>query len=585
MMRTVNSVSRLRSIGRLKGRIVRYTLLIGLALSVIYLGISILMEINANRLLAAETIEHETVLVKSTDVIITSRLSRIVSDVLFIKDCYESIDHGETQDRRYTETLRQWLAFVNRRKVYDQVRYLNANGDEVLRVNSLQSGAYVAPESQLQNKADRYYFKDSIVLPADHVYVSRLDLNVENGRIETPVKPTMRMAVPVYGDQPEAVGVIVLNYKGDDLLRQVQSMAENSLGAIYLLNDDGYWLYHSQDSSLTWGFMYEDRADVSFAAAYAQEWDTIREGDNGFLITDRGAFMFDRVFNEKAYQVDSGGYPLTLGSGDWHIVSHILPDTETGLLLRQDVRSTVGMALTRNAYVYGMILLISAVIAVLVALYRAEQDAIRYYSRYDALTGVLNRRAGLEMLSRQYLTNPNSRCQISVCSLDINGLKEINDTLGHEAGDELIVSVAKVIRRKVRENDVIARLGGDEFLIVFEGLDEAASESVWKRVVEGYEKINRTEDRPYLISVSHGIETYRCHADQYLDTIINRADAKMYDEKRILKQGLRVLRNPPPVAPAESVADGAPEPPAESVADGGPEPPAEPVADGGPEPP
>jgi GGDEF domain-containing protein len=86
-------------------------------------------------------------------------------------------------------------------------------------------------------------------------------------------------------------------------------------------------------------------------------------------------------------------------------------------------------------------------------------------------------------------------------------------------------------------------LGGDEFLIIFEGLNEIQSEQIWERITDEYKHINETENRRYLISVSHGIETFHCGSHEDIDTIVNRADNKMYAEKREIKKDLVVLRD------------------------------------------
>ena len=80
-------------------------------------------------------------------------------------------------------------------------------------------------------------------------------------------------------------------------------------------------------------------------------------------------------------------------------------------------------------------------------------------------------------------------------------------------------------------------------MIIFEGLDENQSEEIWTRIVDNYNNVNETGSRKYLISVSHGIESFRCDSNQYIDAIVNRADEKMYSEKRQIKKDLKVLRN------------------------------------------
>ena len=158
------------------------------------------------------------------------------------------------------------------------------------------------------------------------------------------------------------------------------------------------------------------------------------------------------------------------------------------------------------------------------------------------MTGIYNRRTGFEKLTQLYKNSEKNNGENSVCFIDINGLKDVNDYLGHDVGDELIVTITNSIKDKIRENDFVARLGGDEFLIIFEGLDENGAEAVWQRIVADFEAINETEKRRYLISASHGIESFSGTSNEYIDTIINHADEKMYREKKIIKKNLKIIR-------------------------------------------
>jgi diguanylate cyclase (GGDEF)-like protein len=129
---------------------------------------------------------------------------------------------------------------------------------------------------------------------------------------------------------------------------------------------------------------------------------------------------------------------------------------------------------------------------------------------------------------------------MSLCFIDINGLKEVNDTLGHKFGDELIVSVVEGIRQEIREEDFIIRLGGDEFLIVFKGIGRDMSEKVWERINQRYQVINSHEERPYVISASHGIAEYDSDEKSEVDLLIKYADDEMYSEKKYIKEELKI---------------------------------------------
>lgn len=162
---------------------------------------------------------------------------------------------------------------------------------------------------------------------------------------------------------------------------------------------------------------------------------------------------------------------------------------------------------------------------------------------FDQLTKVYNRRAGLAKLNNMVCVESKKHCKTSLCFIDINGLKEVNDILGHEKGDELIVSTAECIKKTVRDNDFVIRMGGDEFLIVLNGIGAKDAEKVWDRIKYCYEEINKTGNRPYIINVSHGIAQYDSNAKhiegQDIEQLIKLADERMYEEKRYLKEVLK----------------------------------------------
>ena len=102
--------------------------------------------------------------------------------------------------------------FANYRRVYSQIRYIDLNGMEKVRIDFDNSRVIHAPDAQLQNKSARYYFKESIQLERGDIFVSPLDLNIENDEIEKPYKPVIRFATPVFDANGKKRGIIILNY-------------------------------------------------------------------------------------------------------------------------------------------------------------------------------------------------------------------------------------------------------------------------------------------------------------------------------------------------------------------------------------
>lgn len=521
--------------------LIQYSIVTFLSLSLLTLFITWLLQYNLNEVKKSQLLNNEQSLIMTENTLISNRINRISGDLMYVTDCFRLNDNG---DGNYSEVAKQWLAFSNRKIIYDQIRFIDVDGNELIRVNYYNRGAVLIDKSKLQNKKDRYYFTDTIKLKENQIYISKLDLNIENNEIEQPIKPMIRISTPYYVNG-HLKGIIILNYLADDMLNQVKQVASTSNGNIFMLNSDGYWLYNSDNIDKEWSFMYKEKADISFCNEFPTEWKMIQNKNDGYQnkVSKNGVFVYSNVITSQVFSQDNDLYSYVLGSGDWMLISYMSANSVSGNLFTQNLWTMFLNDFQKNYYFYIFILLISIIISTLMEKNKNKKEQIKYFSEYDVMTGVYNRRAGFERLTRLCEKSTSKSCAISICFIDINGLKDVNDALGHEAGDELICSVVAGIKKNIRDNDFIARLGGDEFLIIFEGLDENKSEEIWKRIVKEYDNTNETENRKYHISVSHGIESFKYNSNQYIDAIINQADEKMYSEKRLIKKELNVLRN------------------------------------------
>lgn len=171
--------------------------------------------------------------------------------------------------------------------------------------------------------------------------------------------------------------------------------------------------------------------------------------------------------------------------------------------------------------------------ALLRKLHGTQAELERMATR-DALTGLPNRRFFLERLDS---VSTGKRTNIAVIYLDLDGFKAVNDSLGHQAGDELLVQVAGRLLSATRGSDTVARLGGDEFTVLLDApLSPDAARIVAARIITAIEKIDFVDGQPVRVSASVGLSfaaAGTCVPGEALgDALLRTADEAMYVAKR-----------------------------------------------------
>ncbi|WP_413200571.1 GGDEF domain-containing protein, partial [Nostoc piscinale] len=167
---------------------------------------------------------------------------------------------------------------------------------------------------------------------------------------------------------------------------------------------------------------------------------------------------------------------------------------------------------------------------------KAAEAEIRRLSITDELTGLYNRRGFVILAQQQLKQIQRSQIPTGLLFIDLDGLKTINDTLGHEMGDNAITSAADLLKNTFRESDILARLGGDEFVVLLQGRDPS-SEVIQQRLQTAIKEYNQSQNRPFQLSMSMGFQAYDPHQPLPLDQLITLADMKMYECKRFKKLG------------------------------------------------
>ncbi|MBU2026506.1 MAG: diguanylate cyclase [Proteobacteria bacterium] len=160
------------------------------------------------------------------------------------------------------------------------------------------------------------------------------------------------------------------------------------------------------------------------------------------------------------------------------------------------------------------------------------EEEIREMSLRDQMTELYNRRGFITLAEQQIRAANRAQRAMLLTFIDLDGLKWINDTFGHEEGDRALIDAANVLRQTFRESDIIARLGGDEFAVLSIYAADMNPEDFSKRLQENIDAGNAKETRPYKLAMSWGTAVYDPGSPLSLDELMSSADERMYAQKK-----------------------------------------------------
>ncbi len=161
---------------------------------------------------------------------------------------------------------------------------------------------------------------------------------------------------------------------------------------------------------------------------------------------------------------------------------------------------------------------------------RAEAE-VRQLSLTDELTGLSNRRGFFVLAEQQLKIAQRTETPVCLLFIDLDRLKTVNDSLGHEVGDQFIVNAAMVLKQTFRDADILARLGGDEFVALIPSY-LSNPEEIHARLQSSIDRANAESDRPYHISMSVGVHPCLPTEETTLEALLAEADKLMYEQKR-----------------------------------------------------
>ena len=182
----------------------------------------------------------------------------------------------------------------------------------------------------------------------------------------------------------------------------------------------------------------------------------------------------------------------------------------------------------------ALTLVIALLLFVLVFFYRHEQRkrrALERSMRLDPLTGACTRSAFESEAPQKLKLASLQNEKLTLCYVDVDKLKQVNDTHGHLHGDAYLKEVVSIIRARVRAGDEIYRIGGDEFVLIFPGCGPDEVSRIWDQVHADLDAMSASGRIPYTMGITHGCAAFNPQAPQDIATLLKNADQSMYTKK------------------------------------------------------
>ena len=252
----------------------------------------------------------------------------IVSDLKYLsgKKVLSEFVKNPSDENKHLLT-EEYIAFCAHEEFYDQIRFIDTAGKELIKVKYNNGDPYFAENEYLKNRFNEEYFISTIVLEKKEIYISPFELQAIDGEIEYPINPVIRIATPVFNEIGERRGIVILNYAADEILQKLDLPSLNTVGTLMLLNENGYWL-KGADADVEWAFMYPDKIDISFKKQYSSAWEKISHRLSGQVHIDSDLFTWMTIFpsiseNQRIETKDIIEDGFNGKSGTWKIVSFI----------------------------------------------------------------------------------------------------------------------------------------------------------------------------------------------------------------------------------------------------------------------
>ncbi len=259
--------------------------------------------------------------------------------------------------------------------------------------------------------------------------------------------------------------------------------------------------------------------------------DLIEKSSGGVLIVDSGGVIqyanptAEEIFGRTAKELIDESFDFPLKPGKTKMIEIVRHGGET-------VNAEMRVAQTE---LHGATFFIVDLKDITKLVEHAQkEEELREMTLRDELTNLYNRRGFYTHAEQLIKVSKRTKDNMILFFIDVDKLKDINDTFSHQNGDQALIDTTNIIKKTFRESDIIARLGGDEFVILARLVKESLGEKLSARFERNLRAHNKNNIRPYKLSLSVGIARCAPGSNCSIDKLLDEADKSMYEQKRLI---------------------------------------------------
>jgi len=522
--------------------------------------------------------EAERSLLTSTELLsqrLSTAVSDVAADVFVLADLQSSpkivqLDSGFADEQAKDRVAQAFANFIHHHPEYLQIRLISRqrSGLELVRVDRDGNRAVRVLDASLQEKSQFPYVFETLALTPGGVYVSPITVNHEHGAHSAEGRAALRVATPVVSESGAAVGVLVIDVDLASLLKLLQIDLPGDY-QVYLANEWGDFLVHP-DVSKTFGFDKGRR--IFMQDSFVSTTDLFEQTKSSVILNGMeqpqqapGQVL---AFIRKPFGMSGGKHFIVLGLSkplaDVLAGAKLLGDSIIRMVLIFSVLAIVLAVLCARAVTQPLQILAHAAsnfftekivhalpltrtdeIGILARcfdqmsreiksrmdLLHHKQHELVHLASHDDLTNLPNRMQFLQTLETAIQDATVSGEQLAVLFIDLDRFKQINDRLGHSAGDSVLVAVAKRLQHVLRGGDMVARLGGDEFVVLIKGPKTTdATTNIATKIMRTLDDELSVNGELLTVGASIGISQFPIDGASAEDLLLN-ADAAMYAAK------------------------------------------------------